>query len=319
MTTIAILNPNNLLGRELREGLGQHRELWDECLLLSARDEDVGTLTEIGSSAAMVEAFDPEALDKVDIFFLGGSWEECQGLLPALPQASTRLLVAPDAEAEEAQPLVAGVNLEQAERGTLLSSPHPAAVALAHLLHPLATFQPRRAVATILLPASLYGEPAMDEIFSQTRNIVAFTGQDDPSHFPAQMAFNLLPAAQPSGPVVRQLGQVLASDYPLSLQLVQAGVFHGVGVSLQVELGAGEDAREITQALGDHPMNVLVDEPESLGPVATANQQDVLVGAVEEDAQPGSFRIWAVMDNLTRGGATNALQILEALVHRVTH
>ena len=54
-----------------------------------------------------------------------------------------------------------------------------------------------------------------------------------------------------------------------------------------------------------------MDGPEP-GPVDAAAREEVVVGSVRPDAgAPGGYWIWAVMDNLTRGGALNAVEVAE--------
>ena len=51
MTAIAILHPTSLLGKELRETIEARRPDWAVLRLLSSREDEIGTLTEIGGSA----------------------------------------------------------------------------------------------------------------------------------------------------------------------------------------------------------------------------------------------------------------------------
>ena len=52
--------------------------------------------------------------------------------------------------------------------------------------------------------------------------------------------------------------------------------------------------------------------------IDAAARDEVLIRAVEPDpAVPGGYRLWAVMDNLTCGGALNAVQIAEVLGREV--
>jgi len=55
-----------------------------------------------------------------------------------------------------------------------------------------------------------------------------------------------------------------------------------------------------------------VDE-DPLGPIDAAATDDVLLGHLRSES-PGSYWLWSVMDNLTRGGASNAIAIAEALL-----
>ena len=47
-------------------------------------------------------------------------------------------------------------------------------------------------------------------------------------------------------------------------------------------------------------------------PIDAAAQEEVLVGSVRADPDyPGGYWIWAVLDNLVRGGALNAVEVAE--------
>ncbi|MEJ2086836.1 MAG: hypothetical protein P8Y44_14430, partial [Acidobacteriota bacterium] len=59
----------------------------------------------------------------------------------------------------------------------------------------------------------------------------------------------------------------------------------------------------------------LANKPEVLGPVDAASSERILFSPPRRsERRPDSFRIWSVMDNLTRGGALNALAIAEYIL-----
>jgi len=101
---------------------------------------------------------------------------------------------------------------------------------------------------------------------------------------------------------------VLPGAPPVSLQLVQGGIFHGISASVYVRLREGLDAKALRKALAGHPVLETADDPKHLGPIDSAASDKVLVGSVRK-SNDGGFWLWAVMDNLTRGGALNALEI----------
>ena len=204
MTTVALVNPTTLLGKELRETLERRRDLWTDIRLLSGDEEEIGTLTEIGGAAAIVSQADVDDLAAARLVFFCGSREASLPLLAELPAAATAIVLAPDATVDDGVPLVAGVNLDDAlagaEPGRPLLSPHPGALLLAHLLHPLRRFGLEEAVATLIQPVSMYGEAALDELYSQARRIIALTGQEPAEVLPGQLAFNLFPSHLPGAP-----------------------------------------------------------------------------------------------------------------------
>jgi aspartate-semialdehyde dehydrogenase len=328
MSTIAIVNPSDLVGKELREQLERRSGPWSDIRLLTTREEEENAITELAGGAALVSRFDAEALERVDLAFFCGTAAEIAAALAVLPPEVTAIAMAPPAVAgrpaegrlAEARPVVAGVNLAAARfaangSGRILLSPHPAVVLLAHLLHPLAALGLEEAVATVVQPASVQGDPGLDELFEQTRQIVAMTQRRPTPIFGAQLAFNLLPIPSPAGDLAPTLAAVLPGERPLSFQLLQGGIFHSLSASVFVRLAGSPGGKEVRRALAEHPELELVKKPARLGPIDSAASEKVLVGAVQEDVGiPGGYWLWAVMDNLTRGGALNAIEMAEAVL-----
>jgi aspartate-semialdehyde dehydrogenase len=188
-------------------------------------------------------------------------------------------------------------------------------ILLAHLLHPLRGLGIEEAVATVVQPASMHGDPGIDDLFEQTRKILTMTQGKPSGFFGAQLAFNLLPTPAPTAPLSAQLHAVLAGDPTVSLQLLQGGVFHSLAASLYVRFVNRTDAKAVRRTLGQQPQLELAKKPQLLGPVDAAAHAKILVGAIaEEPSTPGGFWLWAVMDNLTRGGALNAVEIAEEVL-----
>jgi aspartate-semialdehyde dehydrogenase len=314
MTKLAIVHPTTLLGKELREHLGEHASLGDDLVLLTTREDELGTLTEVRGRAAVVGRADPDELEGVELAFFAGPMAVNRALLEALPDATTAVVLSPDATRGDGVPVIAGVNLEAAAPGQVLISPHPAAIALAHLLHPLAGLRLERASATLVQPASMREEPALHELFEQTRKILTFSAQE-PGLFGHQLAFNLMPIEGDADAVVGHLAAVLGEDLDLSVHIVQGGVFHGFAVSLYVRFTADPGAEEVRAALRRAPHVELARKPQHLGPIDAAGGGDVMVGRLHPDPRhPGGYWVWAAMDNLTRGGALNAIEIAAAVL-----
>jgi aspartate-semialdehyde dehydrogenase len=109
---------------------------------------------------------------------------------------------------------------------------------------------------------------------------------------------------------------------PLAVHLLQGSVFHGFSALLHVHLRRELSADEVRQRLAASPLIELAppdaEGEQPLGPIDVAARDEVMVGAVERDPDGGTW-IWAVMDNLTRGGASNAVAILAQLVGTPVH
>jgi aspartate-semialdehyde dehydrogenase len=312
MAAIAILHPINLLGRELRETLEARHPDWADVRLLSTHEDEIGTLTEVAGAAALVGRYEPEKLRGVDLAFFCGAAEVNRPILADLPPETVGIILSFDATPEDGLPVVAGINIEAARGRHTLVSPHPATVLLAHVLHPLKGFEATEAVATLIQPVSMRDEAGLEEVFENTRQIVALTGRTPTPVFGTQLAFNLLPAVAPVEAILAQLHTVLAGP-PVALQILQGSIFHAVSASLFVRCPSNPSLQAFRKALGENPVIEAADRPRLLGPVDAANSEKVLFGSLRKD-ETGGFWIWAVMDNLTRGGALNAVEIAEAVL-----
>jgi len=314
VTAIAIVHPTGLLGKELKDTLGNRPDLAGDVRLLSTRDDEIGTLTEVGGAAAMVTRYEPEKLQGVSVAFLCGALEDNRPLLAGLPPETTGILLAFDATVEDGLPVVAGVNAGAARGPRVLLSPHPGVVLLAHLLHALRELSPEAAVATLIQPASMRDDAGLEELFEQTRQIVAMTKRTPSPVFGAQLAFNLLPAPLPADPLAAQVGSVLGGVPATALQVLQGGIFHSISASLWVRCAEAPSPQAVRKALVQHPHLEAADKPRLLGPIDAAASDKILFGGVRRDETGGGFWLWAVMDNLTRGGALNAIEIAEAIL-----
>ncbi len=312
MSGIAILHPSNLLGKELLSTIENRSRQWQEIRLLSTREDEIGGLTEAAGAAALVTRYEPESLQGVSTVYFCGPIAANRPLFGDLPPGTTGVVLSPDATPEDGTPVVAGVNSEAARPGQTLVSPHPAVVLLAHLLHPLRGLGPESMVATVVQPASMLGDPGIEELFEQTREIVAMVPRRPTPVFGSQLAFNLLPTTADALSLTETLQAVLGEQQPMALQVVQGAVFHSLSASLYVRFASNVGIQAVRKALAAHSHLELSDRPRHLGPIDAAASEKVTYGPARKDVL-GGFWIWAVMDNLTRGGALNAIEIVEAI------
>ncbi len=314
MNAIAIVHPMNLLGKELRESLDRLPGFGGDVRLLSGREDEVGTLTEVAGAASLVARYEPERLAGVSVAFLCGSMEDNRPVLADLPEGTTAILLAFDATVDDGLPVVAGVNTEAAGGHRVLLSPHPGVVLLASVLHALRELDLQEAVATLIQPASMRDDAGIEELFEQTRQIVAMAGRTATPVFGAQLAFNLLPTALPADPVAAQLHAVLGGLAPaVAMQVLQGPVFHSVSASLYVRSRESASPQAVRRLLAAHPHLEAAAKPRLLGPADAAASDKILYGNVRKDEAGGGFWLWAAMDNLTRGGALNAIEIAEVV------
>jgi len=311
---VAVVHPTRLVAKDLRERLDRRPDLCREVRLLSNDEQEIGQLTESEGGAAFVARLDEVSLEGVELAFLCGEIETDRPLLDALPRGIATVILSRGASEEDGPAAVAGIRDDRLIGLDRVVSPPAVAIAVARLVAALAGHRPVAAEATAILPVSDFDSEGIDELFEETRAILAFTGRRGEGRFPAQIAFNLLPAPDDAELAARQAREALGGEPPVSLQLGRGGVFHGLLLSLHVELSTRPGAEEVRAELGRSPAIELADRPDTVGPVSVAGEGRILVGAVRDGARPGCYWIWAAMDNLVAGGADNAIGLAETLL-----
>jgi aspartate-semialdehyde dehydrogenase len=317
LTVLAVVEPNGLAGTELRRLLRERRQLWTEVRLLNAEaDDEVATLSEL-DGAALVRPLSAEQLAGVDLVFLCEGYDAADPAWRLAAAGTTTVVISPEQSPAGGVPVVAGVNLEAAAAGGLLVSPHPAVVLLALLLDPLRPLGLADATAWLVQPATMHGRRGLDELMEQTRALLAFSDDRPTEVFGDQLTFNLLPTGTDPAPLAAQVADLLGGSPTPAIEVVQGGVFHGFTASLLVGFAEDPGAGAIAAALAARPQ-IEPHDPQAgpgPGPILAAGSDKVLLGPVAPaTGAPGRYWLRAVMDNLTRGGAVNAIEIAAAVL-----
>jgi aspartate-semialdehyde dehydrogenase len=323
---IAIAGASTLLGKELKEAISDSPLAAATFTLLDENDA-LGQLDQVGDEITFVQAFGPDAFDKVDFTFFCGSEDLTRRHWRAALRAGSTVLDLSGALDREPGVLVRAPWLG-AEAGTPdLFTPavvpaHPAAMALGLLLERLQQSAPLRfAAATVLTPASEFGRSAMDELHQQTVTLLSFQGLPR-AIFDAQVAFNLLSGLGENAKVslealdarIRRHYEALGGGrWPsLTLQTLVAPTFHGHTFSIAVELERPVEISRLEEALsGDH-VDLVLEDTDSPSNLSATGQNDVLVRLrpVQDGRNPqeaSRLWLWAASDNL-RIYAQNAVE-----------
>jgi aspartate-semialdehyde dehydrogenase len=322
---IAIVGASTLLGKELKDALTESPLASSNVLLLDQEDA-LGQLDQVGDEIAFIQAVEADSFDKIDFTFFAGNEELTREHWRAAQRAGSTVLDLTGALEQEPGVLVRAPWLT-AEAGTPdLYTPavipaHPAALALALLMERLLLAAPVRfAAATVLLPASEFGRPAMDELHQQTMNLLSFQSLPR-AVFDAQAAYNLLCGFGESSTLnlatvntrIRRHYAALADrTWPsIGLQLAAAPVFHGHVFSIALELDHPVEISTLEDALSGEHLDLVLEDTDSPSNLAATGQNDVLVRLrPEKDHRNPNLTsriwLWAASDNL-RLSALNAV------------
>jgi aspartate-semialdehyde dehydrogenase len=331
--TVAVLGATSLIGREILETLAERAFPADAVIALGSRKQ-LGREVSMGDRTLRLQDADEFDWSGADICFV------CVGEKSARRQASRIAAtgcLAVDLSAafrgDPEIPLVAPeVNPEAVEgwrARRILSVPSPAAAQIAAVLAPLhqaATV--RRAIATVLSPASEAGQEAMDELWTQTKGLYVNQGPE-PKAFAKQIAFNIIPqvgdvlddgATEAEAGLRGELMRLIDPDLDASATFAHVPVFVGLAAAVHVELASPLPASAVRAMLREAPGLMVVDNREEetfISPLETVGEWATFVSRIRDDpALPNGLALWIASDNLRKGAALNAVQLAETLMAR---
>ncbi|PHM67825.1 aspartate semialdehyde dehydrogenase [Xenorhabdus stockiae] len=176
---------------------------------------------------------------------------------------------------------------------------------------------------TNILPVSVHGKAAIDELAGQSARLLNGIPPDE-GRFNKQLAFNLLPllpdvegTVREERRIVDQVRRILQDEgLPVSVSCVQSSVFYGIAQMVSVEtlrpVGV-EEARDEFERLEEIQVSEEGDYPTQ---VTDASGADGLsIGCLRNDyGMPEMLQFWSVADNIRFGGALMAVEIAEKLM-----
>lgn len=209
----------------------------------------------------------------------------------------------------------------------IISSPNCALAPIALALKPLHDKNlVKRVIVSTYQSVSGAGKAAMEELDQQTRSL--FTGTPKPAEaLTRPIAYNLIPHIgefEDSGytgeeaKMRDELKKILDSSIELSSTCVRVPVFIGHCSSVHAEFEAPFSVNEALAILQNAPgIRVTdIDDPMDYAtPLDVVGYDDVLVSRVRQDVSHSNGLVfWTTSDNLRKGAALNAVQILELLI-----
>jgi len=188
-----------------------------------------------------------------------------------------------------------------------------------------------RLVVSTYQAVSGTGKKGVDELLAQARALALGEEPPPPTIYAHQVAFNALPHAGTFAPgddhtdeerkLINETRKILSDpSIRVSATCVRVPVVTGHSEAVNVETREPLSPQEARELLAAAPGLTVVDDPGAARyPLAleAAGQDGVYVGRIRRD--PGNERaldLWVVADNLRKGAATNAVQLLELLHER---
>jgi aspartate-semialdehyde dehydrogenase len=334
---VAIVGASSLRGKELKMILEERNFPVGDIVLL---DEPVaaGTLTEAGGEPAFIRALDENSFEGAQFAFFAGSpqdadqnWQAAQrsgatvidmtGALSAAGKATS--WIPSLASALLPRPGAAASSLGDRSAAIPYSSPGPGTVIACTVAAGLAKFSPLRVAVVLYLPVSERDQAGVDELESQTTNLLSFRPIDQ-TIFDTQVAFNMLAGfGENAKPTLSELRIAIARNVTHCLagraavpaiQLIQTPVFYGYAFSAFAEFSSPVPPEQVETALLALGMRAASTDDAPPSNLSVVGESEIHMARIEADPSvPNTVWLWGVADNL-RLAAVNAVRIAEELV-----
>jgi len=210
--------------------------------------------------------------------------------------------------------------------GGIIANPNCSTIQIAMAVAPLdRAFGVREVQVTTLQAVSGAGQRAVAELEDQN----AGGGSGTDSRFPRPIAHNAIPAIGARGAdgayeeeikVVQELRKIMerGGDLAVSCTATRVPVFNGHSAAVRIVCERQVSPQAAADVLAAWPGVLIARDPYEF---ATAREMsgriEVHVGRIRRDSDnPYALLMWIVADNLLKGAAANALQIVDLLAGR---
>ena len=207
----------------------------------------------------------------------------------------------------------------------IIANPNCSTIQMVMALAPLhRKYRIRRIVVSTYQSVTGTGKKAVDQLEKER------AGESCERAYPHPIDMNLIPHGgtfEENGytteetKLLNETHKILRdSEIAVSATVVRVPVTGGHSESVNVEFYEDFELEEVYALLKAMPGVVVQDNPaENLYPMPlyAKDKDEVFVGRVRRDfSQPKTLNLWVVSDNLRKGAATNAVEIMEMLLKR---
>lgn len=325
---IAVVGATGLVGREILAVLEERNVAVTE-LFLVASESSVGRAIRFKDKELRIIGMEKAVSLKPDfaLFSAGGS----TSLEWASKFAAVGTTVIDNSSAwrmDENVPLVVPeVNLETVTNGSkIIANPNCSTIQLVVALKPLHdALGLKRVVVSTYQSVSGTGKAAMQQLEEEENGKAA---SEPAYHYPIHR--NCIPHCdvflengytKEEMKLVHESRKILGiSDLKLTATAVRIPVNGGHSESVNVSFEKPATVEDVRWILSKAEGIILQDDPASNlypMPLLAHKKDEVFVGRIRKDeSAENTFNLWIVADNLRKGAATNAVQILERLAQR---
>ncbi len=329
---VAVVGATGAVGQEMIKILGE-RNFPVAGLKLLASERSHGKELDFRGEKIRVEELSKNSFKGINIALFSAGGERSREFAPKAADAGA--VVVDNSSAFRMEPnvplVIPEINahaIAQYKNRGIIANPNCTTAIFLMAIKPLHDLgKIKRVVASSYQATSGAGARALEELKIQIRA----WAKDEPMEvkvFPHQIAFNLIPQidsflengyTKEEMKLHNETRKILEDEsIQITATTVRVPVFRAHSVAVSIETERKITIKEAKDALSRFPGVRVVDEPQSAKypmPILAAGKDECLVGRIREDYTiPCGLSFWVVGDQLRKGAALNAVQIVEVLV-----
>ena len=330
---VAVVGATGAVGREMLNILEELEFPVDKIHAIASR-KSIGM--EVGWKAGVIKCEDVAQFDfsTVDVVLMSVSGAFSREWAPKIGAAGT--IVIDNSSAFRMDPdvplIVPEVNpdaVSLARRRNIIANPNCSTAQLVVALKPLHdAARIKRVVVSTYQSVSGAGSEGMEELWNQTKGVFVL-GAPEPSVFPKQIAFNVIPYigefqddgyTDEEAKMWNETHKMIDPAIKLTVTCVRVPVMVGHSESVNIEFFEPLDEDDARDILRESPGVLVIDKRDSTGyitPKEAQGEHAVYVSRIRNDTTvEHGLSMWVVSDNLRKGAALNAVQIAQLLAER---
>ena len=333
---IAVVGATGLVGREMLTVL-EERGFGQEEVMVAASPKSVGKKIGFAGRELTVQSVEDVIAARPQYAIFSAGAAASRQYAPLFTEAGTTVIDNSSAWRKDPRiPLVVPeVNIDSVTRnqqsatsGRIIANPNCSTIQMVLAISALQReYGIRRLVIATYQSITGTGIKAVRQLEAEERNLPLPTEE---MAYPYQIHRNLFPHGgdfQEDGytneeqKLVDETRKIFADPtIQITATVVRVPVVGGHSEAVNVELRKDFDLEEVRRLIAATPGVILYDNPAENQypmPILSHHKDEVWVGRVRRDfSQPNSLNLWVVADNIRKGAATNAIQIMERLIGR---
>ena len=325
---LAIIGATGNVGRKTVEILERSKIKIDK-LFLVASDKSAGKEITFRNKKIKVVALNTYDFSKAKITFFAAGSKIAEEWVPKAAKNTIVIDNSKHFRMQDDVPLVvAEVNANSLKNHkNIIANPNCSTIQMVLVLKPLhEKYKVKRVVASTYQAVSGAGKNAMDELLSQTKNVIE--GKNVKSkNFTKQIAFNIIPHidtfvkdgyTKEEWKMENETKKILDENVKVTATCVRVPVKTSHSESVNIEFENDFKLDELKNILSKSPGCKVVDEQIDGGyvtPIEAEGDYKTFISRIRKDnTNNKAVNLWIVSDNLLKGAALNTVQIAEELV-----